>query len=117
MHSQSQVCCITLIDLHYTLIYSVNAYDILPMNKNKSYDHIVNFHVNYTLPRTFHLVENLHLLYKAFLCKCNSAFSFACGRFQVVSYPNNSNPKTSIVLKYIRYIYSSIHTICPIDLQ
>ena len=46
--------------------------------------------------KTLCLVETLCLLDKSFsntLCECNTAFSFAWGRFQVVSYPNNSSQR------------------------
>ena len=49
--------------------------------------------------KTLCLVQTLHLLDKSFsntLCKCNTAFSFACGRFQVVSYPNKSNQRQAL---------------------
>ena len=42
------------------------------------------------------LVQTLRLLDKSFsntFYECNTACSFACGRFQVVSYPNKSNPR------------------------
>ena len=42
------------------------------------------------------VAKTLRLLDKSFantLCECNTAFSFACGRFQAVSYPNKSNQR------------------------
>ena len=45
---------------------------------------------------TLPLVETLRLLDKKIsntFCECHTAFTFACGRFQVVSYPNKSNQR------------------------
>ena len=42
------------------------------------------------------LAKTLRLLDKSFsytLCECSTAFSFACGRFQVVRHTNNSNQR------------------------